>query len=254
MPQYRVTGKKGVRMSEDTPQPLTVTPIQTATVSSLAYEELKKAIIRGTFAPGERLVESRLAKLLNVSRTPLREAMLALEKEALLERLPHGGVQVPEFSVKEIEELYELRATLESYTARKAAERLAAGTLTPAELQSLNDMREKLLSGTQNTESASATDSVSYTTHFHLLVHQLSDNQKCISVLENVMDSMRRYRPFVPSHRNKPGLEEHLAILDAISNGNPLAAESLMRQHIEESGVLYKALVTQAVKKRDGST
>jgi DNA-binding GntR family transcriptional regulator len=235
-------------MPEDLKDDLAITPQRAVTVSDLAYERLKKAIVSGLFRPGERLVESVLASRLQVSRTPLRAAITSLEMEGLLERQPRGGVRVPPFSAQEIEDLYEVRAALESLAAMKAARRVAEGELTAEELSELERMRVLLESRLVNQESEEGVDTRPYTTGFHLLIHRLSRNQKCISILENVMDAMKRYRAFVPQERSKRGLEEHLQILAAVIRGDPQAAEAEMRSHIADSGVIYKEILSTATQ------
>src|SRR5690625_4578075 len=91
------------------------------TIKDLVFEQIKSAIITGQLKPGQRLVEHRLASMLNVSRTPLREALRLLEQELLVERLPQGGVQVTLISIDEMERLNDVRCILEVYCAEKAA-------------------------------------------------------------------------------------------------------------------------------------
>lgn len=224
---------------------LTLTPVKTVTVGDLAYMRLKQAIVAGQFKPSERLVESAVAARLQVSRTPLREAFTLLEREGLLERLPRGGMIVPPFSATEIEELYDIRAALESLAASKAAKNVAEAKLSSEELAELEAMQDLLAQQVQN-PAREEEDSRPYTTNFHLLVHRLSHNQRCIDILENVMTAMRRYRAFAPQYRSREGLKEHRKIIAAIAAGEPDRAEFEMRKHITESGVLYKEIIERA--------
>src|SRR5690606_40349118 len=94
--------------------PLADIEYQTVTIKDVVYRRLKDAIITGRLRPGERLKEDALSKLLNVSRTPLREAVQRLEQEQLVERLPQGGVAVSPISVADALELNEIRADRKS--------------------------------------------------------------------------------------------------------------------------------------------
>ena len=84
------------------------------------FETLKEAIIQGGVAPGDRLVENRLAEALDISRTPVREAIHKLEREGWLRRLPRGGFTVMSLTRADIEETFGIRSVLESYAARLA--------------------------------------------------------------------------------------------------------------------------------------
>jgi GntR family transcriptional regulator of vanillate catabolism len=86
-------------------------------------QELRRRILSGQVAPGERMVELELSAQLAVSRTPIRIALGELEKEGLLERLPTRGFRVRQFSVDEITNAVDVRGVLEGMAARQAAER-----------------------------------------------------------------------------------------------------------------------------------
>lgn len=83
------------------------------------FNKLHEAVITGLIKPGERLVESRLAEQLNVSRTPVREALHALEREGLLESIPRVGYRVHKISEQEFNEVIELRTLLMNYALEK---------------------------------------------------------------------------------------------------------------------------------------
>src|SRR5690606_6204239 len=103
--------------------------------------QVKSAIITGRLKPGERLVEHQLASKLNVSRTPLREALRLLEQELLVERLPRGGVRVTPISLEEMMNLNEARCVLEVYCVERAAANVAAGELDAAAKAHLEQLR-----------------------------------------------------------------------------------------------------------------
>jgi len=94
------------------------------TIENVVYETLKKAIYSGYLSPGVRLVESTLAKELNVGRTPLREAIKKLGAEGLLEILPNKGATVTRLSPEDVEEMYLIGGVLEGIAAATAVERL----------------------------------------------------------------------------------------------------------------------------------
>ena len=100
-----------------------------ASGGQVVYAELKRQILTLELAPGTRLYEPELARQLQVSRTPLREAIKLLLAEDLLEQLPTGGVVVPLLSARDIEELYTVRAALEGIQAGDAARKATAADL-----------------------------------------------------------------------------------------------------------------------------
>ena len=92
------------------------------------YAAIRRAILDGTLRPGERIVEQQLAETLGVSRTPVREALLKLERENLVARIGRG-MAVRRYSSDEVRDIYSLRAHLESFAARLAADRITEGEL-----------------------------------------------------------------------------------------------------------------------------
>src|SRR2546429_295825 len=93
--------------------------------ASLAATELiRDAIIDGRLSPGRRLKEEELARELGISRTPIREALLILQSEGLVEATPNRGATVRAHTVDDLDDLYQLRALLEGHAARRAAARI----------------------------------------------------------------------------------------------------------------------------------
>ena len=95
----------------------------------LAYEAIRQAIVEGTYRPGQRLVEQRLAEAHGLSRTPVREALKWLDGEGLIQIEPNRGAIVRPLTLEDVRDLYELRAELEGYAARRAATRIDAAGL-----------------------------------------------------------------------------------------------------------------------------
>ena len=94
---------------------------QRKSLGQMVYENLRQAIVRGSIAPGTRLVENQIAEAQGISRTPVREAIHKLERERFLERLMHGGFKVLGLSRQDIVETFGIRSVLEGYAARLAA-------------------------------------------------------------------------------------------------------------------------------------
>lgn len=189
------------------------------------HERLHHAIVRGELRPNSRLVEADLAEWLNVSRTPIRESLQRLALEGLVDNERRGWT-VHEHSADEIREIYDVRAALEGYAARLAAER-----------RSDDDAEEIVRAGAQDPESFLApprTGFVAYNERFHDLVVSAGDN-------ERLVETIRRTRAYYFNHRIAAvysaqeivdASEGHQAIADAVRRGDGDAAERLTREHV----------------------
>lgn len=224
--------------------PLADTEYQTVTIKDVVYRRLRDAIITGRLSPGERLKEDAISKLLNVSRTPLREAVQRLEQEQLVERLPQGGVAVSAISVEDALELNEIRAQLEALAAHIAAGRVKEGALSDAE-QTLVPRLVRLA------ESQSALDyrgdqhregDLDTGREFHAIIYAIAGRAKLATMLTQVVDGLKRYRVLIPDERKRTVAADHLAIARAISNGQPREAERYMRKHVLGASLEYRKL------------
>src|SRR2546421_6975169 len=101
--------------------------VQNASVA--ATELIREAILDGRLPPGQRLKEEELARELGISRTPVREALLVLQTEGLVDAAPNRGAAVRSHDVDDLEDLYQLRALLEGYAARRAAANITDAAL-----------------------------------------------------------------------------------------------------------------------------
>ena len=96
------------------------------TASVAAADLIRQAVLDGRVLPGQRLKEEELAQQFGISRTPIREAMLVLQTEGLLEAAPNRGATVRSYDIPALEEMYDLRAVLEGHAARRAASRVSS--------------------------------------------------------------------------------------------------------------------------------
>ena len=110
-------------------------PVEHVRLVDRVYETIRQAIVEGRFAPGERLVQDRLAAMLNVSRSPVREAVVRLAEDGYVRLEPYRGAVVTAVSREEMAHIYELREVLEPFAAARAAERA-----TDSERQGLRDL------------------------------------------------------------------------------------------------------------------
>ncbi|MDR1378261.1 MAG: GntR family transcriptional regulator [Synergistaceae bacterium] len=198
-------------------------------IRELVYEYLKSAIGTGEIPSGRRLNESELALKLNISRTPIREAIRKLESDGLVEAIPRRGVVVRDVDMTEIIEIYMIRQALEVMAFKAAAERI-----TPKELKKARKYlcdAETLLSKKEFEE--------------YFLVNELFTNvvikaghlPKITQLIASYRDQLRRYRKITLSepHRQQKVIRQHSDILDAIENHDVEKVGDLVFQHLEDA-------------------
>jgi DNA-binding GntR family transcriptional regulator len=196
-----------------------------------AYAALRTAILEGRIAPGERLVETKLAEMLNTSRTPIRESIRQLERDGLVTVSPHDGGQVRKPDRQDLEDLYLCRAALERVAAGLAAER--------ADQQDLDRMAEAL----DRAEAAiAARDPLAFleaTSRFHRLIDLAARNERLDELTERARAPLLLYRALLI---RKGSLEpvtlegihaEHLGVLAAVKSRDKEFAAKVMDQHMK---------------------
>ena len=191
------------------------------------FDNLKQAIIRGDIAPGEWLVESHIAQMLGISRTPVREAIHKLERERLIERQPRGGFTVLGLNRDDIEETFGIRGVLEGYAAR-----LATLKHHPRELTVLEQKVEEF----QACLSKKQMDSLPViNTEFHELLYDLSKSPRLIHMINGLRDQIYRFREIIlkdPKHAGTSH-EDHLQMLKFMRKRDAEGVEKLVREHIQ---------------------
>jgi DNA-binding GntR family transcriptional regulator len=203
------------------------------------FENLRQAIVRGEIAPGERLVETRIAEAMGISRTPVREAIHKLEREGLLRRLPRGGFTVMSLSREEIEETIGIRCVLESYAARLAAMNHKAEELAPLE-RKIQEFQKCLDEGRMDALPR-------INTEFHNLLYGLCRSPKLIRMISDLRDQIYRARKIILNVERmaKVSNQDHRRMLTAIRQRDVEKVESLVREHILRG----KEIVRQEMEK-----
>jgi DNA-binding GntR family transcriptional regulator len=192
---------------------------------------LRKAILDGSLKPGQLLHENVLAKQLSVSRSPIREALLQLERENLCVSRPNKPAEVRRPSPEEIRQIYTLRAALEGVAARWAAERA-----TPAFVAALRKNAELLNEATVAAEGCEPS-LVGQAIEFHTGISQPSGSAELQRMLQSLGNQihlvMSAGLASLTSRRAEEIHAEHLAIIDAIEKRDGDLAERLARAHVE---------------------
>ncbi|GIU57906.1 GntR family transcriptional regulator [Arthrobacter sp. NicSoilC12] len=214
---------------------------------SLAYSELRQMILTGALAPGSRISQYELAENMQMSITPLREAIRRLSSEGLITMDTHRDSKVADMSAAEARELLEVRLSLEP-----SATELAAYRRTDADIAIIRAAAEKLLPVTR----VWGEDAIIAHRDFHRAVYTASHNTTLIKLLDDLWDKSDRYRRIgleLPSG-DEPrtiDLNQHHQILELVTAGDGPGAAELARTHISNS---LTASVTGALEERENES
>ncbi|KUN79291.1 GntR family transcriptional regulator [Streptomyces griseoruber] len=194
--------------------------------SQRVRDALENAVIDGRYRPGERLDPIQLEQEFGCSRTPIREALQALERSGLVQIRPKRGTYVTELSISELAERFEVMAELEGMAARLAARRI--------ERESLDEL-EQALRECEKHATAGDADSYYYANAwFHGIVYDSCGNEYLrhqAHALKRALQPYRRLQLRVPD-RMRRSLAEHREIADAIAGGDAETAENAARDHV----------------------
>jgi DNA-binding GntR family transcriptional regulator len=182
---------------------------QHKTATTFAYDSLRRAILEGHLAPGTMLREQDLVEWLEVSRTPIREALRRLHTEGLVDATPYRSVTVREFDVEDIREEYVLRAALEGLAAEMAVKNLTDDDIVQLE-EAASSLAECL--------DAQELDRYLEANHtFHFMLYRLSGSKRLVSTIDMSWKKLNLYRQFAFSQPQGWDEEQnfHQELLDA---------------------------------------
>lgn len=190
---------------------------------------IRDSIIEGKIKPGERLMEPEVAKMMGVSRTPLREAFLQLESEGFVKVIPRRGAVVTETSLKDAEETYVIKGALEGIAAR-----LAVMNITNSDLDELFDLNSKMERIAQSPEKDYKTF-LELNARFHQKIYESSGNEKLIKNINLLRNQTLRYNFIflsLLSHLDE-SVAEHFQMLEALRGRDQDEIERLVKNHSE---------------------
>ncbi len=193
-------------------------------LSAQAYSKVKAMIIAKELAPGQKIVQDKLAEELGISRTPLRSALQMLEGEGLIVPIPRKGVIVKEFSDREIVEIFDCRIALES-----TAIRLFTDHARPGEITVLRTLFEPFIKGDIDLNAYQKADAKFHNTIMkgcgNSFLHRLFQ-QGNLLVCMDLIGLLRFPNETLP---------EHMAIIEAIENRDANLAETLAKEHLNKT-------------------
>lgn len=205
-------------------------PTRTFTLAEQIAERVADAIIAGHFSPGTRISEQELADLFGVSRGPIRDALRILANETLVQILPRRGTVVTELSPRDVEDIFQIRASLMGLAARRVAQ-LGSPAITK-EFQSSLKAFEELLS----TEDAD--EFLRYAYKMSMMVAQHSENERLLAIIVSVARQTLHFTRIAFSERENRRIwaRNWRSLAKAVIAGDENAAEIAARKLVEETG------------------
>jgi DNA-binding GntR family transcriptional regulator len=205
--------------------PLTDAPSR----DKMAYEKIKEAIQTFRFLPNQALIEGELAAQLGISKTPVRDALMRLEKEGLVTRVPFKGTYVTDISNQDMADLYMISIALEGLAIQ-----LATDSLTEEDFRQLDELiqaHEKAL------KTKDVLNGLRYNREFHSIIINRSANPHLVTNLAWLDAHLNRYRllSIAQGFRSEKTIPEHAKILEALKERDARKAEEAMRSHLESA-------------------
>jgi len=198
-------------------------------IRDIVYEQLREAILKGELKPGERIIEKDYADRLNISRTPIREALRKLETEGFVEYIPRKGVVVKSFNVNDIKEIYEIRKVLECFAVRKAIENIDDSSM------------EKLKATVEQMylleEQGDIKGVFEICQEFNEVIFNATGMPRLVDIINTLKEFIERFRRVTmsKSYRRLEAIKEHKGIYEAIIERDIEKAEKLVYEHLTNS-------------------
>lgn len=192
-----------------------------------AYASLIDALRRGDFSPGDRLREEDVAKRLNLSRTPVREALRKLENNGIVEHRPRIGAVIRKLSQTEVVELYEMRIVLERTAARMAAQHGSA-----AEFDALDDMNARILDAQDTPTQGAAINQ-----DFHAALYRAARNRFLLASAEAINNALILLGPttYLDPDRIRIVVSQHSDLITALRQRDGESAADAAEAHLQTS-------------------
>ena len=174
------------------------------------YTYIKEAILTGEVVPGERLSIGRLLKDIRLSHTPIREALLKLEQEGFVSRLPKGRFIVSTLSIKDLDEIFGIRGVLESYAGCLAVDHINEETIAL--------LKANVKKSEQHLHKNELDRVSSLNTEFHDIINGLCKNQRLLNIINSLRDHIFQYRSAILRVKGSAriSLEHHKKMIDVI--------------------------------------
>jgi GntR family transcriptional regulator, rspAB operon transcriptional repressor len=227
--------------------------IKTQRVTDTVYQMLREQIVNRTFPPGSRLNVDEIARRLQVSRTPVHEALAVLATDGLVEVQPRRGTYVAEFTGDDYAETLDVRRALELHACEPACARVTADDI--AELRRLMHTMERCVAETGDVQAAAKRHDAKNSAFHHRLV-QLSGNRRLIAMYDDLRAHLRIARAHLNAtawlERVPTEAAEHRAIVDALEARDVHALRQALDAHLVRSSESLIADMTRPERRDAG--
>lgn len=212
-------------------------------LKDLVANRFRDAIFTGEFAPGQRVDQDHLAERWEVSRLPVREALITLESEGLVQIIPRRGAFVAPLNGEEIMNHYHVYGLVSAF-----ATELAVPRLTKEDLDELNELNERM-------ERAGGLEDLEATNfRFHQLIGHRTGSDRVRAVLRTMGRSMPSNQFSLISDWGAIAHRDHVMIYEALRRGDAAAASQAMLEHLDRGGEAAAKAVVKAWERRNGTT
>lgn len=191
------------------------------------YKKLLDDILKGRFYQGQRLIEKELIDIYKISKIPLREALIKLERVGLVQKNVNRGFLVKRILRKDAEEIYELREIIDGLSARRITENITEEKIQKIE-KIIHDMELCIRDKKTNKY-------IEHDKYFHTILNKLSGNKRLIEIMQNLnyqIDMLLKTSIKLPKRGINVSFSEHKIIFEAILNKNSTKAEEVTKKHM----------------------
>lgn len=213
------------------------------------YEHLKAKILHGDIKPGERLMQVQVAEMLNISRTPVRDAFRRLEQDGLVEKLPQGGVRVSVIPEETVREVFGIRRVLETYAMQIACAKIKAEEITL--LKNLKYQAQEILATKGLTQETKIRQLFELNSRFHEIIYAATGNIYLLNILNNLRNIVNRlrYLGLQAGETWKEVWEEHARLINFLEKRDKKGALNLLSKHLDHAASYVLSSLRKEVKK-----
>lgn len=224
----------------ESPSTSTHRKIKKATLHVRIADTLREMIMTGEFQEGDKINETELCEAMEISKTPLREALRVLSGEGLISLVPNRGAFVTKPTIREITEMFDVMAVLEGVCARRAAEKMADADF--GRIEALHSALEDAYRSRDQKTYIRVND------QYHSFVQELAENRTLNDIINGLRKKILLYRfqSLNLSGRFDDSIGEHRALLEAFRRRDGLKAETLMKTHLQHQSAALETLAREA--------
>lgn len=197
------------------------------------YNILKEDILNQHFVDDEVLNERKISEELNVSRTPVREALKALEAEGMVQYVPYKGIVIKKMGEKDLKNIFQIRTALELLTIELAIPNLSAEDIL--ELEKCHLQQQEVLA---NKDKKIKERFIDLDTKFHGILLKMANNELLTAMISDIRDKIRRFGMnaiFCGEFRYQETIKEHHSIMEAVKSRDIDAAKEQMKYHMQKT-------------------